>query len=83
MNKEGVHMHQHKLITLVAYSVWIININPSIAYNRSINKIRNFNVAIGTITWPNLRVQKKALNINKSKHSLTLDHITFFNQHKK
>jgi hypothetical protein len=42
-------MHQHKLITLAAYSVWIITINPSIAYSRSINKIRNLIGANNTL----------------------------------
>ena len=56
-------MHQHKLITLAAYSVWIITINPSIAYSRSINKIRNLIGANNTFTRPNLRIHK-TLSIN-------------------
>ena len=55
-------MHQHKLITLSACSVWLITFNPSIAYNRSISKIRILIGAIDNITRTSLNTQK-TLNI--------------------
>ena len=51
-------MHQHKLITLSACSVWLITFNPSIAYNRSIIKIRILSGALDNITGTNLYTQE-------------------------
>ena len=73
-------MHQHKSITLIACSVCIFILNPSIAYIRFIIKIRTISCAIdyGTGTNSHKKHFKQTLgnyNIQKKGENY-IDHLT-------